>query len=562
VKEAVVGLLEGCRRRAEGGEIINSDFETPPGQGPAWVPQLGVDFFSTRYPQNAAFLAFNESVSRGWDAKFLQFRKILWCTVNVLSTKHSKTDVPFSALFFRDERGGGGGGGGEAPSSSRKRKHAGLSTRLLYSQRDFPMPPAPRAALDFALDAALEILGEDVVSVWASSLKAALNDREKELEKLQGGGPPIFTTPYADAPLRDLKSAEPLGHLAHFLTQGRRLRICARRAALSGGKDTGVGGLTEANLVREMAAEITARVKAPSGEGINPVPPYLTSGGPGSETYLAPPRDRVRYPKDVKDFDIPYGSGHPERVPILFLDRGKDNGETVVGPYGRKFFNREGMMGVMAKYNLSVTVVEDVDLFPLSFEQQVAMFNSHKIFIGAHGAGMINTLFMPPRSAVVEVTPRGMWCPLFFRQNVYSGHFVFPVHSLKYSPSQHFIYSLGGHPDQPKTELYNSTQRYYRDVCELRGHFWSAQTSGSCFHEAKTVPVNTPLAEFEVALLHALDAVGAPTQHVGSPIHLLEGIPGKADYERGEGPEGVPLLAHTDKNYYDKRSWKLSPPSL
>ena len=66
----------------------------------------------------------------------------------------------------------------------------------------------------------------------------------------------------------------------------------------------------------------------------------------------------------------------------------------------------------------------------------------------------------------------------------------------------------------------------------------------------------TPIPEFEAALLMALDAAGAPTNHRGAAFHLLHGVVGAAEWEAG----GPPLLAHQTLDFYEKRAWHVEPP--
>lgn len=45
----------------------------------------------------------------------------------------------------------------------------------------------------------------------------------------------------------------------------------------------------------------------------------------------------------------------------------------------------------------------------MTFEDQVRALNSAGVFIGAHGAGMTNVLWMPTGAAVVEAFPSKSW---------------------------------------------------------------------------------------------------------------------------------------------------------
>ena len=523
-------------------------YASPPGQaGTGWTPHAGVTFDQHVYLNDASDLAFNASAAAPWSLAMQRWRATLWCLARTLITPQSRVKLPFSALFFRDARQGGSGGSSPSPA------HAGRSTRLLFTARDLLYPLTAQAALQHALESALEVLGEDVAGAWSSALAEEVQRRRRGAEG--GGDPrplPLHASPYADGALGGLQSVPALQAAAHFFTHGRRTRVCARRAVLPGMRDIATGGLSEANYLREFAH----RVREATAPGQPRQGPTLVdvSGSALPSAYDATPAAAAAAAAPPPDGFI----GRMHELPILLLDRGqRDNGFSVVGPWGRRFANLPGMLAVLDKYELNYTVVEDVDLLQLTFEAQVALFNAHRVFIAAHGAGLQNALFLPPRSAVIEITPRGMWCPLFFRQVVAAGHFAFPIHSLLLDAQQQFAYSSG--LTSPSQQGYNESAAWHESACVARGHFWSAQTNSMCFHEAKTVPVVTPLHEFEAALLHALDAVGGPLAHRGSAHHLLEGIPSQAEAEEWRAA-GVHFPWAGNKTFYAQRAWLLTPP--
>lgn len=43
--------------------------------------------------------------------------------------------------------------------------------------------------------------------------------------------------------------------------------------------------------------------------------------------------------------------------------------------------------------------------FPAGFKQQLELFRDHGVFVSPHGAGLVNSLFLVPRSSVIEVFP-------------------------------------------------------------------------------------------------------------------------------------------------------------
>lgn len=162
-------------------------------------------------------------------------------------------------------------------------------------------------------------------------------------------------------------------------------RVCARRAVLAGNKDLLIGGNAEATYLREFA--------------------HVHIG-------TAPPINRA--------YDFP-----PAKV--LLVDRGRDT-KTSTAHYGRWFENSDEMIAVIKKYNVEYTVLTDADIYKMSFEDQARTFASHGLLIVAHGAGESTSAFMPPRSAVIEVHPYGMWCPVFIRMHTAAGNHIFPIY--------------------------------------------------------------------------------------------------------------------------------------
>ena len=227
------------------------------------------------------------------------------------------------------------------------------------------------------------------------------------------------------------------------------MRLCARRLAAVGAKELLVGAVAEANAARLWASAARARA-GPSGPRLGPA---LAGDAPAAAAGFLPP------PRTAAD------------VPVMLLDRGAaPNGDTVVGNYGRRFHNRGAMEAVLRKYNVSYTLVEDATLRTLSFEQQVGLFNAHRVLISVHSAGLSNALFMPPRSAVVEVYGAGMWCPIYSRALTHAGLHVFPIYSKLIAPQQDYAFSYGSSPEIVKK---------FRDNCEQRGSVTASLDAGA-----------------------------------------------------------------------------------
>ena len=484
---AVAARLAPCREEAAAPEA------QPPPAYPPPSSALGADVF-----------ALPAGAEARKDGPLFTFRLLLRCAVRELASSGPPSP--------------GGIGAKRAHHALDSEQHVG--TRIIFTLRDLPASPLVSAAFSWALDAARELLGEDVVEVWRGALSKGGDGGEKGDAALDA-----FLSPAADAALGALRCAAPLAAFAQWL-EHRRTRLCARRLAAVGAKELLVGGLAEANLHRLWASEARSRV-GPPGERLQPA---LLGDLPATAAGFLPP------PRSGSD------------VPILLLDRGAEpNGETVVGQYGRRFHNRGDMERVLQKYNLTFTLMEDVQLRALSFEQQMGLFNAHRLLISVHSAGLSNALFMPPRSSIIEVYGMGMWCPIYARALTHAGHHVFPIYSHLNAPQQDYAFSYGRAPDVVKR---------FRDNCEQRGSV-TASLDADCWHEARGVPVFTPIHEFEAALLLALDAAGAPTPHRGAAFHLLHGVVGAEEWAAG----GPPLLAHQDPLFYEKRQWHVAPPN-
>lgn len=582
----VRGLLAPCVAQADADGLkpladIDAYYRSAPAHVPGRTPIPMRAFSGVLEPATALGLCFphipNVTLALAPESpSLLRFKRLAWCVARTLVTPQPGR-VPFEDLFFRDQRGrsvqskGGKGGSDKAATSDIRKKRlsgkrraanrnqtaasstlsssasayasasalsssqipppgasAGRSTRVIFTSRDFGATPTARAALNFVLEHAADGLGEDPRAIFNAALAAA----QAKVVALSRTPAPSNAR-HAEVSLSLLQSTPTLGALGEWLNHGRGVRVCARRFVGLGAKDMMIGGVAEATAYRQWAGDARRRVH-----------PNVPEQYPVQKS-----TDGNKVKPDMKD-----KASKPSDIPILFLDRGQgDNGNTVVGKYGRRFENRPEMEGVLRKYNLTYRVVEDLELWTMTFEQQQALFNSHKIVIGVHGAGMTNTLFLPLQSAIIEVTPVHMWCPLFFRQNVASGHYTFPVHSPLDSTAQTYTYFIGDDPSHPNR---NATILSYRDSCMKNGHITAATTNGPCFHLAKTVPVITPLRLFEEAVLGALDAIGTPQLHRDSPLSLLEGVPSEADWREGR----VPMLAHTDPDWYPSRRWGLCPP--
>ena len=319
-------------------------------------------------------------------------------------------------------------------------------TRLIFTSEDLPVPVDSQAALKWAMTQAFNILGESPDLVWSNAVH------------LKQGIPLLNQSIAGDLPLKSLIATPRLAAFAYWLNK-RKTRLCARHAVAIGSKETLVGGQVEGNAYREWATSVRKRLSS------SPQPP------------LFPPLVKANgaHVEDLAPGPLPTpGSPSSETVPILLVDRGRDiNGITTSGYYGRRFHNRDAMESILLKYQLNYTIVEDKDLRVLTFEQHVALFNTARIIIVAHSAGMNNALFLPPRSAIIEISSAGMWCPIYSRALSASGHHVFPIYSNLIAPQQDYAFSYG-------RVGYESKVREFRERCEPMGHVRGSLDAGEC----------------------------------------------------------------------------------
>ena len=69
------------------------------------------------------------------------------------------------------------------------------------------------------------------------------------------------------------------------------------------------------------------------------------------------------------------------------------------------------------------------DNLPPRFEDQLALFSSHGVLVAPHGAGLMNAMFLQPRSAVIELFPYGLEHNTFSLLVPHCGLAYYPVHA-------------------------------------------------------------------------------------------------------------------------------------
>ena len=70
---------------------------------------------------------------------------------------------------------------------------------------------------------------------------------------------------------------------------------------------------------------------------------------------------------------------------------------------GRNFGNEVGLIAALRATGLEVEVVEELGKIP--FKQVIAKMAGTGILIAAHGAALVNAMFLPQHAAVIEIFP-------------------------------------------------------------------------------------------------------------------------------------------------------------
>jgi Glycosyltransferase 61 len=160
---------------------------------------------------------------------------------------------------------------------------------------------------------------------------------------------------------------------------------------------------------------------------------------------------------------------------VLLLDRVRDPKpeKSNADKFSRFFVNRHEMEQVIFKYGfvsgVNFTLLTDEDIAVMSLKEQAKVFASHGVVIVPHGATMTNFLFaLSAHTAVIEINPYNIWCPIYQHMLAFSGHVVFPIYSLE--KSRYLDYSF----TWPYT---NEQAMEFHKRCDDKGPWLSAQVS-------------------------------------------------------------------------------------
>ena len=203
----------------------------------------------------------------------------------------------------------------------------------------------------------------------------------------------------------------------------------------------------------------------------------------------------------------PMHAGHGTTPPphILFFTRTK----------GRSFHNLDELIAIATKYHMPYTIVAETDLLGLNFREQAAKVGHYGIVVAIHGAGETLFGFLAKRAVVIEVSPMGMWCPIYHKYLTAIGHTVLPIYSRLKSPGVNWEFMTA----DPRPE---KTDEFWKQ-CE--GEDLITATRSRCWAESKSMgSIVVPIYEFEHALIRGLDLIGVKVYPQFSPIDMLHGI--------------------------------------
>lgn len=148
------------------------------------------------------------------------------------------------------------------------------------------------------------------------------------------------------------------------------------------------------------------------------------------------PRDALRFKQRIYDFINASVSEISRKRHILFIDR-RGSRRVFDAASRNLLLDMVRSVATNASYELNVSTFDD-----LSFTEQVRMMKQVGIAIGIHGANLVNTIFMPPLSVLVEIFPFGFKHTMYEHAGnsgiVYMSHTMTsgePFHDLRHYTS-------------------------------------------------------------------------------------------------------------------------------
>jgi hypothetical protein len=208
------------------------------------------------------------------------------------------------------------------------------------------------------------------------------------------------------------------------------------------------------------------------------------------------------------------GGGRRFATPLraLVVDRGRDEkGEL----QPRAFYNMDAMLGLLRKYNVPYDVLDDAHTARMSFVEQARTYGGYGLIIMGHGAAQVNLVFAAARAVLVEITPYGVWCPMYSKMAAAMGLHVLPIFSRLKGPGLDYNYT---------TRRY-TTAEVEEGAARCEALSLVLMQADPCVVDSRVGTIVTPLLEFEHTVVHALELLGRRTFPVNSTLDLLEGVP-------------------------------------
>jgi hypothetical protein len=413
----------------------------------------------------------------------------------------------------------------------------GPPVRLSFDSEDLPPLPANLAAVDAAIAVAMELVGEDPRAIWRSAIgnEGSVSSSVAEDACYFEDSGSRKEAGVAVSALSGLVSLPYLSLLAYWL-EHRPTQLCAQRLIMPGAKGTLVGGNAEGGIFRDLALHARLRVGAKKEGGVRESEEKATTTTKKTGKPLLRSRSK---------------RGKKQQARVLLFDRSSTHRASSSQSSESfsstpSFHNRAEIEAVLRHYGVNYTLLLDNELG--SFDEQAALFSHFKLLITGHGAGLANAIFMPPRSAIIEISPFSVWRPSYLKAAVLAGHAFFPIYSRLLPPQR-----LGDRRDG----LASAGLAHIRETCERSGPVQATvvgeETCRQLYRNAD--PIVAPIHEFESTLLEALDAVGINRQHRGALFHMLHGVVGEGE----DDAANMPLLAHMAEDFYDQRKWAICP---
>jgi len=180
------------------------------------------------------------------------------------------------------------------------------------------------------------------------------------------------------------------------------------------------------------------------------------------------------------------------------------------------------MVALLKKYKLNYEVLDWTTSPPV--KEQARILSRTGLLITMHGAGLTNMIFMHKRTAVMEIFPHKIYCPIYGKMANMLGLNYFPLFAAKRGQTVLFDYMDG-------PQITDERRIEKGKICEELSSLEVAHGGHTCWGEYIHGSVVTPIAQFELLLLRALDHLGMRVYPVNSTLAALEGV-----YQGGPEP--------------------------